>query len=323
MDGLPTAPEEPMMKPHCASLLLVCAASAGASAAPADPVRDHDTIVRMQGEYTVDFAFDETVLLQPGYARAPAMRSGGNELVVVVEDTPTRIVLQHLLVDPASGHVTKHWRQDWTYEAPVRFEFSADQTWRVRPLPADLTRGAWTQCVYEVSDAPRYCGTGRWRYDNGVPSWTSDPGWRPLPRREYTRRSDYNALAMVNRHTLTPDGWTHEQFNTKVRRDPDGGQHEIAREFGFNDYVRSTDVDFSPARDYWNATAGYWARVRGYWERFLAQAPGVRMKTPVDGMAMIVPLFTQAEAVQAGRAVDARQIGEVFAAWVEKAPAAD
>ena len=91
-----------MMKPHCASLLLVCAASAGASAAPADPVRDHDTIVRMQGEYTVDFAFDETVLLQPGYARAPAMRSGGNELVVVVEDTPTRIVLQHLLVDPAS-----------------------------------------------------------------------------------------------------------------------------------------------------------------------------------------------------------------------------
>jgi hypothetical protein len=47
------------------------------------------------------------------------------------------------------------------------------------------------------------------------------------------------------------------------------------------------------------------------------------MKTPVDGMAMIVPLFTQAEAVQAGRAVDARQIGEVFAAWVEKAPAAD
>ena len=35
-----------MKKPHCASLLLVCAASAGASAAPADPVQDHDQSIR-------------------------------------------------------------------------------------------------------------------------------------------------------------------------------------------------------------------------------------------------------------------------------------
>ncbi len=78
----------------------------------ADPVRDRQAILAMQGDYTVDFAFDETVLLQPGYERQPAMRSGGDETVIVVEDTPTRIVLQHLLVDPKSGHVTKHWRQD-------------------------------------------------------------------------------------------------------------------------------------------------------------------------------------------------------------------
>src|SRR5690606_32818050 len=89
--------KEPTMKPHHASLLLLCAATGAASAAPADIARDHDTILRMQGEYAVDFAFDETVLLKPGYERAPAMRSGGNELVVVVEDTPTRVVLQHLL----------------------------------------------------------------------------------------------------------------------------------------------------------------------------------------------------------------------------------
>ena len=44
----------------------------------------------MQGQYTVDFAFDETVLLQAGYERAAAMRSGGNETVIVVEDTPTK-----------------------------------------------------------------------------------------------------------------------------------------------------------------------------------------------------------------------------------------
>jgi hypothetical protein len=111
-----------------------------------------------------------------------------------------------------------------------------------------VNQGAWTQCVYEVSDAPRYCGTGKWTYTNNVPSWTSDLSWRPLPRREYTKRSDYNALAVVNRHTLTPNGWTHEQFNTKVQRNADGSQVEIAREFGFNDYVKTTEVDFTPAR---------------------------------------------------------------------------
>jgi len=308
------------MNASSASLLLLILGTGAASAQSADPRRDHDTILAMQGEYTVDFAFDETVLLKPGYERAPAMRSAGNEVVVVVEDTPRKIVLQHLLVDGKSGHVTKHWRQDWTYEAPDRFEFSADQTWQVRRIPAALNQGAWTQCVYEVSDAPRYCGSGRWEYRNNVPTWTSDLSWRPLPRREYTKRSDYNALAVVNVHTLTPNGWTHEQFNTKVQRNADGSQLEIAREFGFNDYIRTTEVDFTPARAYWKATAGYWAKVRRHWDGFLGQAPGVHLKTAVDGMAMIVPMFTQAQELQDGGQVTDAQIEAVFAEFVEKAP---
>lgn len=297
-------------------LLFPCAVSA----APADTARDRASILAMQGEYIVDFAFDETVLLQPGYERHPAMRSGGNEVVIVVRDTPEKIVLQHLLVDEKSGHVTKHWRQDWTYEAPTRFEFSADQTWQVRPVPAALAQGAWTQCVYEVSDAPRYCGTGKWTYDNNVATWTSDISWRPLPRREYTKRGDYNAISAVNRHTLTPGGWTHEQFNTKVLRKPDGTQIELAREFGFNDYQKTTEVDFKPAYSYWNATKDYWAKVRARWERFLGQAPGVHLRTKVDGMAMIIPLFEQAGSIQDGRKVRDAQIDAVFDRWVERAP---
>ncbi len=101
------------MKLQTASVLLLLATGGVASAQPSDVARDHDSILALQGEYTVDFAFDETVLLKPGYERAPAMRSGGNELVIVVEDTPKRIVLQHLLLDEKSGHITKHWRQDW------------------------------------------------------------------------------------------------------------------------------------------------------------------------------------------------------------------
>lgn len=308
--------------PHL-SLLTVLLASTGAAAAQdADPARDRASILAMQGEYTVDFAFDETVLLQPGYERQAAMRSGGDETVIVVEDTPHRIVLQHILVDAKSGHVTKHWRQDWVYEASQRFEFTADQTWTRRQIPADVTRGAWTQCVYEVSDAPRYCGTGRWDYRDGHPTWTSDPSWRPLPRREYTRRSDYNAMSVINRHTLTPNGWTHEQFNTKVLRKPDGSQMQLAREFGFNDYIKTRDIDFKPAYDYWKGTADYWARVRARWQGFLERGTGVHLKTRIDGMAMIIPLFTQAEARQEGKAVSDADIDKVFTAWVEPAPAA-
>jgi hypothetical protein len=154
----------------------------------------------------------------------------------------------------------------------VRFEFSADQTWRVRAIPADLTRRV---------DPVRLRGQRRaallrhrpLALHNNVPSWTSDLSWRPLPRREYTKRSDYNALAVVNRHTLTPMAGPTNSSTPRCSATPMAARWR-SREFGFNDYVRSTDVDFSPARDYWKATAGYWARVRGYWERFLAQAPG-------------------------------------------------
>ncbi len=308
------------MKSFLAAALAMSAfATAPALADAPDPARDHASILAMRGEYLVRFNFDETVLLQPGYARHAPLRTGGDETVIVLEDTPTHVVLQHVLVDPKSGHVTKHWRQDWAYEAPTRFEFSADQTWTVRALAPEQTRGAWTQCVYEVNDAPRYCGTGKWNYDNDVATWTSDATWRPLPRREHTRRSDYNALRVLNIHTIAPGGWTHEQLNTKILRKADGTQVAIAREFGFDDYRKAADIDFKPAYDYWNATQAYWEKVRARWDRFLSQPPGLRLKTKVDGMAMILPLFEQAEAVQSGKPVAEGEIDAVFAKWVEPA----
>ena len=60
--------------------------------------------------------------------------------------------------------------------------------------------------------------------------------------------------------------------------------------------------------------------MRQRWDGFLGQAPGVYLKTKIDGMAMIIPLFTQAEAIQSGKKVKDKQIDEVFAKYVEKAP---
>jgi hypothetical protein len=241
--------------------------------------------------------------------------------VIEVENTPTRIVLQHILVGSKTGHVTKHWRQQWEYEAPRRFEFSADQTWTLREIPDAVSRGAWTQTVYEVSDAPRYCGTARWTYEGDIPTWTSDPSPRPLPRREYDTRDDYNVLVAINRHSIVPDGWTHEQDNTKALRGPDGTLTPLVREFGFNNYTRvgegtSEPFDFSPAYDYWHNTGDFWARVRGEWATRMAAGSGVRLKTRVDGMQLIEPLFGQAARAARGETVSDADIVNLFDRWV-------
>lgn len=298
--------------------LLSCGVAAASEPLPPDPQRDRESILAMQGEYTVDFMFDETVLLAEGYERMEPQRSGGDEVVIVVEDSPGKVVLQHILVHQPTGHVTKHWRQDWIYEAPQRWEFTDELTWQLRDIPAEVTRGAWTQCVYEVNDAPRYCGTGRWNHRYGVATWTSDRTWRPLPRREYTKRDDYNALNVENRHTIVAGGWTHEQDNTKVVRRADGStERTIAREVGFNDYIRTDELEFAPAYAYWDATAGYWARVRERWDALLWQGPGMRLKTGVDGMELIMPLFEQAGRVEEGEQVGDAEIDAAFDEWVE------
>jgi len=278
--------------------------------------KDRQAILAMQGDYKVDFHFQEAVPLKAGYETRDEKNSGGFETVIVVEESDDRLVLQHLLV--MGGQVIKHWRQDWVYEATERFEVVADQAWEVRPIPAEITAGAWTQCVYEVSDAPRYCGTGRWNHRYGVSTWTSDRTWRPLPRREYTQRSDYNAINAENRHTITPQGWTHEQDNTKTLRDGRQTAETLVREFGFNDYRSVEGYDFSPAADYWAETGEYWSQVRAAWDRRLVAGSELLLKTEIDGMPIIEGTFAQAEqATETTREQEQAAIEALLSEWTE------
>jgi hypothetical protein len=159
----------------------------------------------MLGNYQVRFNFDETVVLQPGYERREPKRSAAFEHVLLVEDTGKRISLQHILV-MGGGSVTKHWRQDWIYESPRHWVFVGKERFEPREREAAAIPGTWTQLVYEVNDAPRYAGDGKWNHKYGVSTWTSGRSWRPLPRREYTKRDDYQLINGENRHTITPLG---------------------------------------------------------------------------------------------------------------------
>ena len=307
-----------------ASFASACSTHGGSLAADtalAPPEADRSAILAMLGDYDVSFDFNETVVLRAGYERQQGRRTGGHEAVMLVEDRGDRIAIQHVLVSD-DGYVTKHWRQDWQWQAAQRFEFTEDQTWRVRKLDPSLRRGSWTQCVFEVSDAPRYCGTGKWVHDAlGIATWTSDPTFRPLPRREFTKRKDYNAILAINRHTVTPAGWTHEQDNTKVIREGQKITGEVVREFGFDNYVHAATtgddvVNFKPAHDYWQATKEYWAQVRSIWDTYLVQGSGAHLKTELDGMAIIMPTFEQAEQAEAGKMPPRAEIQAVFDRWV-------
>ena len=228
---------------------------------------DRRAILAMLGEYQVTFNFTETSVLKPGYARRNPKHSGGFEVVILVNDSGSSISMQHILVG-TNGMTIKHWRQEWVYEQTSHWVYVGNQHYKNHYRNPNNVRGSWTQMVFEVNDGPRYAGSGRWNHHYGVSTWTSERTWRPLPRREYSTRNDYQLLNVENRHTITPQGWTHEQDNTKVVR-KNGKDTILVREFGFNDYRRITGFNFKPGLAYWKATAPFWSMIRTRWDNEL------------------------------------------------------
>jgi hypothetical protein len=269
---------------------------------------DHKSILAMAGEFKVRFTFDETVALAPGYAPHDAQRSGGSELVLVIADTGTHVSLQHILVLGKDHTIVKHWRQDWDYEPARVLHFRGNGRFEWNDVADADRRGAWSQTVFEVDDAPRYAGVGRWKHSEGEDSWTSDRTWRPLPRREYTKRTDYQALDVVNRHTLTPAGWVHEQDNTKLRVGADGAIVSVAREVGVNSYTRITDYDFAAGRDYWKKTEKLWSDVRDTWAAYESRGASMTTSPEPNGEPRIDKVFDLAERAEKGESIPQAEI---------------
>jgi hypothetical protein len=318
----PAKPVPPTQKPLAetapASYVPPCAQTPTTPQAAFDC--DRKSILAMGGEFRVRFAFDETVALAAGYAPHAAQRSGGTELVEIIADSGEHISLQHILVLGAEHTVVKHWRQDWQYQPKALLRFRGLGRFETQPVAASDALGAWSQTVYEVDDAPRYAGIGRWSHTHGEDAWQSDLTLRPLPRREYTKRSDYQALEVTNRHVLTPAGWVHEQDNTKLVIDGDGRTHAIAREQGLNSYTRITDYDFGAGREYWKNTSAYWSVVRAEWEHYEAGNPRFTTSPEPNGEPRIDEFFALAERAQKGETVAPTEIQAMFDRYIKPAP---
>ena len=223
--------------------------------------QDRQSILAMAGNYRVRFDFRETTPFVDDYNPIEGKVSAGFEAVRVVEDKPGRISLQHLLVveDEGKPMVVKHWRQDWIYEPAQVLTYDKANHWKLAPVPAADRRGAWSQTVWQTDDSPRYGGVGRWVYSDGVARWTSNETRRPLARRDAIRKPPYGWYVGTNRHALTPEGWVHEQDNTKVGM-RGGKPVTFVHEVVLNTYARSDRFQSAAADAYWDKTKAYFSR---------------------------------------------------------------
>ena len=274
--------------------------------------KDREAILAMAGDYKVTFDFQETVALTDGYELKEDKLSGGYEIVRVIEDTGDFISLQHILVVGSEDEKfpVKHWRQDWTYEPTEVLTFIGGNAWEMRPVGEDEADGAWAQEVYQVDDSPRYGAVGDWSHDNHVSQWTPPAEWRPLPRRDMTTREDYDAVLAVNRHTITPFGWVHEQDNSKLVLDSD--PNILVREIGVNTYRHDEDFDVAIGDDYWNSTKDYWAGVRAAWEELEATGKPFGLTMQGEPEALYQPLLELAGNVEDGTTTTEEAIDEAF-----------
>ena len=265
--------------------------------------RDRRAILAMAGPYRVSFDFLEVVRFDPALKQDAPYQSWGTEYIFVAEDRPGFIALQHILAmrvllqdgKVSEPIVVRHWRQEWRYQAESLLAYEGANTWAPREVPAAAREGAWVQSVYQVDDSPRYAARGRWQHSEGVSTWISDETWRPLPRREFSVRKDYDVLVGTNRHTITPHGWVQEENNLKLAL---GAQRYLAREYGVARYERIKDYGFGAAERYFTRTEAFWAEVRAAWRE--QAAARFTLRAQPDQAQLFVPFFEYAAKLDEG-----------------------
>ncbi len=246
-----------------------------------------EAIMSMCGCYEVRFNFQETFSPVEDYEFHDQYASGALELVVPIEQTKNKISLQHLLII-GDTMIIKHWRQDWIYENVEFYTYYKDNQWKFERKPKSQVQGQWTQKVFQVDDGPRYEGSASWIITDGRKYWESTAD-APLPRREFSKRSDYNVLQRRNRHEITSDGWVHEQDNAKIQRSEN--EFVLAYEKGWNTYTKVNDSKCNPANQWWEKNQYYWSDVRKVWTEVFDRKTDLVINMKVDGKVLFQRLF--------------------------------
>ncbi len=258
--------------------------------------KDQNEIKKMCGCYEVTFNFAETFNYSNDslYKPSKTKTEKAMEWVQLVEETDNKISMQHLLQVGGGErkYIVKHWRQDWLYENKDFYMYNGDNNWKYVRKNEDEVEGQWTQKVFQVDDSPRYEGSGSWVYVDGKSYWENTTT-APLPRREYTKRSDYNITLRRNRHENIENGWLHDQDNDKVIREENKEDIVLAKEKGTNTYVKVADEKCKAAQDWWTSNNEKWEIVRNKWEEIYGRNKDLTLEKKVDNKLLYKYLFSE------------------------------
>ncbi len=253
--------------------------------------KDRRAILAMAGSYRVSFDFIETMGFQPDYTPPKPYFSWGTEHIQILENNPKSISLQHTLVmyfkakdgKEIGPMVMKHWRQDWEYQDTELHTYQGNATWAHTSKSPEQSKGKWSQAVFQVDDSPRYEVLGSWTHIGNMSTWKSNTCARPLPRREFSARKDYNILQGNHEISITPTGWVHIQQNQKIASSTNNQTQVIAQELGVNRYQRISSPSLKAAEDTWKKTSVYWKEVRNAWKQVYKNNQSFSLKPKADG----------------------------------------
>ena len=271
-----------------AAMALICSLGFGQD----KKQQDIKSIKSMCGCYEVKFNFAETFQYSKDsatYKPSQTKHESALEWVELVEDTPNKISMQHLLI-VSDDMIIKHWRQDWLFENTDFYLFDKNTSWKYKKLDKKAVKGQWTQKVYQVDDSPRYEGSATWLHVDGQDYWANVTD-APLPRREHTKRNDYNVLKRRNIHEITSTGWNHEQDNQKLIRDDSGKDVLLAEEKGMDIYTKVADSKCLTAQKWWKENNALWKNVRDKWQTLFKRNKDLNLEAKVNKKALYSLLF--------------------------------
>ena len=280
------------MKIYCLKFLLIIVSYSAFAQTKKD--KDLASIKAMCGCFEVSFNFAETF----SYSKDSTYQASKNkydkalEWVQLVDSNEDFVSMQHLLIvgDVLNPYVIKHWRQDWMYENTDSFAYTIDNTWPYKSNDASEVTGQWTQRVFQVDDSPRYEGSATWVHVDGRSFWSSTAD-APLPRREITKRQDYNVTLRRNHHEILNWGWSHDQDNDKLIREVNKEDIVLAQEKGYNTYKKVENERCIAAQVFWKDNKEMWALVRKHWNTIFSMRQNIQLKNKVEGKRLYQYLF--------------------------------
>ena len=300
------------MKKFVPVLSIILAFSLSANAQK-KKTQDQESIKEMCGCFEVTFNFTETFNYSNDslYRPSETKVDKGLEYALAIEDEDNKISIQHLLQvgRPDDPMIIKHWRQDWLFENQDFYMYNGDNNWTFEKKSKDDVKGQWTQKVYQVDDSPRYEGSGTWVHVDGKNYWENITT-APLPRREYTKRSDYNITLRGNRHEITKFGWVHDQDNEKVVRVAGSEDIILAKEKGYNTYKRVDESRCQASKDWWKAQEEKWKLVRSKWDDVYGRDKDLTLAEKVDNKVLYKYLFDD-------KIIETKEINSIIESFVK------